>query len=65
LPIIDNVRLTGEEELSMGGKMAFLGAMKDLDGIAGAFLKVAGSVEKARQVTGWVQVLNIYIGVTL
>ncbi len=45
--------------------MAFLGAMKDLDGITGAFLKVAGNVEKARQVTGWVQVLNIYIGVTL
>jgi hypothetical protein len=64
LPIIDNVRTSGEE-LSMGGKMAFLGAMKDLDGITGAFLKVAGNVEKARQVTGWVQVLNIYIGVTL
>ena len=45
--------------------MAFLGAMKDLDGITGAFLKVGGDVDKASEITGWVQVLNIYIGVTL
>jgi len=59
------IRPTGEEELLTAGKMAFLGAMKDLDGITGAFLKVAGDVEKAGRITGWVQVLNIYIGVTL
>ncbi len=45
--------------------MAFIGAMEDLDGIAGAFLKVGGKVERARRIIGWVQVLNIYIGVTL
>jgi hypothetical protein len=45
-PIIGDIRPTGEEGLSMGGKMAFLGAMKDLD--ERTLLKVAGNVEKAR-----------------
>ena len=33
LPIIDNVRPTGKEELSVGGKIVFPGAMKDLEEI--------------------------------
>ena len=49
----------------MGAKMVFLGAMKDLGGITASSLKVTGNVEKARQIRGRVQVLNIYIGVTV
>ncbi len=30
----------------MGGNMAFLGAMKDLDGITEAFLEIAGNVDR-------------------
>ena len=30
----------------MGGKMAFLDAMKDLDGITGAFVKVAANARE-------------------
>jgi hypothetical protein len=45
LQIINNARLTGKEELYMGGKTMFLGALKDLEGIIEALLKFVGNVD--------------------
>ena len=46
LPIIDNVRPSGKEKLSIEGKIAFLGPKNDIDDIVGAFVKVAKNIDK-------------------
>ena len=46
LPIIDNIRPSGKEMLSMEGKIAFLGSNKDIDDITEAFIKVAKNIDR-------------------
>jgi dTDP-4-amino-4,6-dideoxygalactose transaminase len=46
LPIIDSIRPSGKEKLSMEGKVAFLGPKRDMDDIIEAFVKVAKSIDR-------------------
>lgn len=46
LPIIDNVKPTGKQKLSIEGKTAFLGPKSDMDDIVEAFAKVAKNTDK-------------------
>ncbi len=46
LPVMDNVRPSGKEKLSMGGKTAFLGSQKDMNDIIEAVVKVAKNIDK-------------------
>jgi len=46
LPIIDNVRPSGKERLSIDSKIAFLGSGNDIDDIVEAFAKVAKNADK-------------------
>jgi len=46
LPIIDNIRPSWEEKLSIESKTAFLGPKKDIDDILEAFVKVAKNIGK-------------------
>jgi dTDP-4-amino-4,6-dideoxygalactose transaminase len=46
LPIIDNIRPGGKEKLSIEGKIAFLGPIKDIDDILEAFIKVTKNIDK-------------------
>ena len=46
LPIMDNVKPSGKEILSMDSKIAFLERKKDMDDIIEAFTKVARNVDK-------------------
>ncbi len=46
LPVMDNIRPSGKEMLSIEGKTAFLGAKKDMDDIIEAITKVAKNTDK-------------------
>ena len=46
LPIIDNIRPSGKERLSIESKIAFLGLRNDIDDIVEAFAKVAKNANK-------------------
>lgn len=45
-PVMDNVRPSGKEKLSMEGKTAFLGSQKDMNDIIEAVVKVAKNIDK-------------------
>ena len=45
-PVMDNIRPSGKERLSIDGKTAFLGPEKDIDDMIEAFDKVAKNIDK-------------------
>jgi len=46
LPVMDNLRPSGKERLSMESKVVFLASKKDMDGIVEAFAKVTRNIDK-------------------